>query len=91
MIVLRAVAFEPGSMALAAYLLQKGVTWSDKKPISLAKMKRFSKKHEETLKDIAVEELSSAAVDLLNAVHLPHACSISLGVYLFIFFVTILV
>lgn len=86
----KTAAFEPGSLALAAYLLQNGVR-PFRKPMCLVRMKRFSRKHQETLMHLAMEEFSESAVDLLNTVHLPHACSLSMAIYLLVIFVTILV
>jgi hypothetical protein len=90
-----ATAFEPGSLALAAYLLQSNVMIPKRKKISCLRMKRFIKKNKHVLMDIAIEEAAEPAIDLAN-VHIHNQqlltlppSSLTLVIYLLLILFTI--
>jgi hypothetical protein len=97
-------AFEPGSLAVAIYLLQSNILPLRKRPIySCRKLKRFIKKNKHTLLDIAMEEMADPSLDLVNffthqyhdiakqVVHLGPAGTLPLLLYFIVLFITILV
>jgi hypothetical protein len=92
-----ATAFEPGSLALAAYLLQSNVMTPKKsRKISSLRVKRFFKKHKHVLMDIVIEEAAEPAMDLANLhIHdqlllaLP-PLSLSLVIYIVLIVLTII-
>ena len=59
--------FEPGSLALAAYLLHSNLLpLKGRKGYSCKKIKRFIKKHKHGLVDVAVEEIADPTLDFVN-------------------------
>jgi hypothetical protein len=75
-------------LALAAYLLHKGIKIRPRKTLCV-RVKRFARGHKEILANLALEELSEPALNLLNNFHVLPPSMMSL--YLVLLIVTILV
>lgn len=97
-------SFEPGSFAIAAYLLQSNIRLRKKQMYSCRRMKKFIKKNKHTLLDIAVDEMADPVLDLVNLgthqsyhylvkqlFHVPMMESLPLLLYFLVIFITILI
>ena len=62
------IVFEPGSFALAAYLLQSNFPFKKGRRMSYSckKIKRFIQRHKHGLMDVAVDELADPTLDFVN-------------------------
>jgi hypothetical protein len=90
-------AFEPGSLALAAYLLHSGLPLERRrKGHPCREIKRFIKRHRHGLVDVALDEIASPALDLVNAnshaaVDLLHLPMPTVSSWLAVYFAAIII
>ncbi len=88
-------AFEPGSYALAAYLIQINLPLHKRK-YSCRRVKQFIRRHKEGLVDVAVEEIADPTLELVNVhtqnfVDIFHHFPLPATSYFFTLYVLILI
>ena len=96
-------AFEPGSFAVVAYIIQSQMSLNNRKHLSCKKVKKFFKKYRHGLLDVAIDEIADPTLDLVNQQthHLyevynhftshPLPSSVALSLYLVVLIIAILV
>lgn len=88
------ISFEPGSLALAAYVLHRNMIPFKRSNISCKRMKHFIKRHKHRLLDVALDEIADPTLDFVNqhshliTNYIPSSYSFAL--YLLILVITIL-